>query len=80
MDSLTDWEENDMSDDRKPAPVDRRNFLKAVGIGAGASGLAAAGVVIIPHPATAAESAADKKKKRYKETEHVRAYYRTNRY
>ncbi len=60
--------------------VDRRNFLKAIGAGAGATTLAVAGTVIAAPPAEAAESAADKKKKRYKETEHVKAYYRTNRY
>ena len=63
----------------KPA-VDRRHFLKALGTGAGATAMAAAGTIVASAPAEAAENAADKKKKRYKETEHVKAYYRTNRY
>ena len=60
--------------------VDRRDFLKALGAGAGASTLTVAGAVLAPHSAAAAESAADKKKKRYQESEHVKTYYRTNRY
>lgn len=63
----------------KPA-VDRRGFLKALGAGAGASTLTVAGAVLAPDSAVAAESAADKKKKRYQESEHVKTYYRTNRY
>jgi hypothetical protein len=58
--------------------VDRRGFLKALGLGAGA---AATGVVAVaPTVAVAGESDADKKKARYKETDHVKAYYRTNKY
>ena len=60
--------------------VDRRNFLKTLGAGAGVTTMAAAGGVIGSGAAEAAEGAADRKKKRYKETEHVKAYYRTNRY
>lgn len=57
--------------------VDRRGFLTSIG-GAGV----AAGAVAIgaPAPAEAAESDADKKKARYRESDHVKAYYRTNRY
>ena len=59
--------------------VDRRNFLKSVGSGAaGAASVAAIGVGATP--AVAKEGDADKKKARYKETDHVKAYYRTNRY
>jgi secreted PhoX family phosphatase len=60
--------------------VDRRHFLKGLGTGAGATAMVAASTIIAAAPAEAAESTADKKKKRYKETEHVKAYYRTNRY
>ena len=69
-----------MTNERETKAVDRRNFLKALGTGAGATTLAVAGVVAGPTTAEAGESAADKKKKRYQETDHVRAYYRTNRY
>ncbi len=55
----------------------RRNFLRAGLVGASA---AAAGTGVAIAPAQAAESDADKKKARYKETDHVKKYYATNRY
>jgi hypothetical protein len=58
--------------------VGRRGFLKSLGLGVGAA--ASAAVVVAPENAVAAESDADKLKARYKETEHVKAFYRTNRY
>ena len=57
--------------------VGRRDFLRAMGAGAG---LAAATTAPLATGAVAAESDADKKKARYKETDHVKAYYRVNRY
>jgi hypothetical protein len=61
--------------------VDRRKFLRSLGGGAaGTVAVAAGGVVVAPAAAEAAESAADRKKARYKETDHVKAFYRTNRY
>ena len=60
----------------KPA-VDRRGFLKSIG---GASVAGAAVAVGAAPPAAAAENDDDKKKSRYRETDHVKAYYRTNRY
>ncbi len=57
--------------------VDRRGFLRSIG---GASVAGAAVAVGAAPPAEAAESEADKKKTRYRETEHVKAFYRTNRY
>ncbi|MGL5117340.1 MAG: formate dehydrogenase [Beijerinckiaceae bacterium] len=57
----------------------RRGFLKALGLGAGA---AAAGVTAdaATAPALASEARNERTKARYKETDHVRAFYRTNRY
>jgi hypothetical protein len=60
----------------KPA-VGRREFLRALGAGAG--------VAVTAAPlATAAkadsENNDEKRKARYKETDHVKAYYRVNRY
>lgn len=57
--------------------VDRRGFLRSVG---GASVAGAAVAVGSAMPAAAAESDADKKKARYQESDHVKAFYRTNRY
>jgi hypothetical protein len=59
------------------AAVNRRGFLKSIG---GASVAGAAVATGIPAPAEAAENDAEKKKTRYRESEHVKAYYRTNRY
>jgi hypothetical protein len=65
----------------KLAPnLDRRGFLKGIGTGAAGAATVAAGVSASTTPAVAATSAADKKKARYKETEHVKKYYATNRY
>ena len=55
----------------------RRDFLRAMGAGAG---LAVAAAAPLASEAAAAESDAEKKKARYKETDHVKAYYRVNRY
>ena len=58
--------------------VARRDFLRALATGAGAA--AAAGAAPLSTPALAAESDQEKRKARYKETDHVKAYYRVNRY
>ena len=57
--------------------VGRRQFLRVLAAGAGA---AAAGAAPLASDAAAAESDQDKRKSRYKETDHVKAYYRVNRY
>ncbi len=60
--------------------VDRRGFLKTLGGGAaGAATIAVAGGAVTTS-AEAAESPADRKKKRYKESDHVKSFYRVNRY
>lgn len=55
----------------------RRDFLRVMGAGAG---LAVTTAAPLTTEAAAAESDADKKKARYKETDHVKTYYRVNRY
>ena len=57
--------------------VGRRDFLRAMGAGAGLAVTAAAPLAT---EAIAEESDAEKKKARYKETDHVKAFYRVNRY
>lgn len=55
----------------------RRDFLRGMGVGAGLAVTAAAPFAT---EAVAQESNADKTKARYKETDHVKAYYRVNRF
>jgi len=64
------------SNSGKPA-VARRDVLRALVVGASA---AAAGAAPLGGEAQAAESEQDKRKPRYRETDHVKAYYRVNRY
>jgi hypothetical protein len=59
------------------AAVGRREFLRTIGAGAG---LAATAAVPLAATAVAAESDADKKKTRYRETDHVKTFYRVNGY
>jgi hypothetical protein len=59
------------------AKVGRRDVLRALGVGAGVAATSAAPLATA---AQAAESDADKKKARYKESDHVKTFYRVNRY
>jgi hypothetical protein len=66
-----------MSKTDKKEQIDRRSFLRTAGAGAAA---AAAVTVASPNKAEAApENAETRKKQRYKETEHVKRYYDSNR-
>ncbi len=57
--------------------VGRRDFLRVMAVGAGA---AATGAVPLTGAGAAVESDQEKKKSRYRESEHVKAFYRVNRY
>ncbi len=62
-----------MTGERKTG-LGRRQFLRNVGVGAVAAGA-------LPGEARAdTETNDEKRKARYKETDHVKAYYRVNRY
>jgi len=56
--------------------VGRRDFLRALGAGAGA----AAAVPLATAAKADSENNDEKRKARYKETDHVKAFYRVNRY
>jgi len=60
------------------AKVGRRDFLRALGAGAGVA-VATAGPLATSAKADS-ENDKDKRKPRYRETEHVKAFYRVNRY
>ena len=63
---------------RKPkGEVGRRDFLRALGAGAG---LAATAAAPLATGAAAAETADERTKARYKESDHVKTFYRVNRY
>jgi hypothetical protein len=64
-------------DQKEPVDRARRGFLQAGLFGASAAAAATGAAVV---PAAATESDADKKKARYRETDHVKTYYATNRY
>lgn len=57
--------------------IGRRDFLRKVGLGASA---AAGAGTFAGKVAADTESPDEKRKARYRETEHVKTYYRVNRY
>jgi hypothetical protein len=67
-----------MKNENKPT-VGRRDFLRKVGIGAVGAGATLATPLIAPAQADS-ENNDEKRKARYKESDHVKTYYRVNRY
>ena len=66
-----------MAEQKKQAGFDRRGFLRTLTTGAS---VAAASAAAVAPAAAQTESDAEKKKARYKETDHVKKFYATNRY
>jgi len=66
-----------MQSSKQRTPVGRREFLRV--LGAGATVAAASGSFVLKAQADT-ETSDEKRKSRYKETDHVKAYYRVNRY
>ena len=58
--------------------VGRRDFLRALGAGAGVAATAAAPLAGVAKADS--ENNDEKRKARYKETDHVKTFYRVNRY
>ena len=65
--------------DEKKTIGGRRDFLRKVGIGTAGAGATLAIPLVTPAQGDS-ETDEEKRKARYKETDHVRAYYRVNRY
>jgi hypothetical protein len=64
--------------DQQPTPeLDRRRFLLGVGVGATAAAVVEVGAA---EPAHAYDPGAEETKTRFKETDHVKTYYRVNGY
>ena len=65
--------------DEKKTTVGRRDFLRKIGIGTVGAGATLA--IPLSTPAQAdSETDVEKRKARYRETDHVKTYYRVNRY
>jgi hypothetical protein len=67
-----------MKNEEQKGKVGRRDVLRALGAGAGVA-VAAGGPLATPAAADS-ENNDEKRKARYKETEHVKTFYRVNRY
>jgi len=65
--------------DEKKTTVGRRDFLRKVGAGAVGAGATLATPLIASAHADS-ENNDEKRKARYNETDHVKAFYRVNRY
>jgi len=65
-------------DKKKKIKVGRREFLRAMGAGAGLAAVAATPLSTGAKADT--ENNDEKRKARYKETDHVKTFYRVNRY
>jgi Ubiquitinol-cytochrome C reductase Fe-S subunit TAT signal len=65
--------------DEKKVTVGRRDFLRKAGVGAVGAGATLATPLISSAQADS-ENNDEKRKARYKETDHVKTYYRVNRY
>jgi DMSO/TMAO reductase YedYZ molybdopterin-dependent catalytic subunit len=64
-------------DDKSRSGIDRRNFIRTMGSG---SAIAAAAPIAAATEAHAYDPGADERKARYRETDDVKAFYRTNGY
>ena len=69
--------EHKSADAADKAAMDRRGFFRA---GGAAAAVAAAVIVPAVDAAEAGETGDERTKARYRETEHVKNYYRVNRY
>lgn len=72
---MPDAKETTMSQDTGKAAFDRRSFFKALGAGAA---VAASPAVVTP--AAAVDPGKEETKARYRESDHVKNFYRVNRY
>ena len=67
-----------MSEDEKTT-VGRRDFLRKVGVGTVGAGATLA-TPLVGSAQADSETSDEKRKARYKETDHIKAFYRVNRY
>jgi hypothetical protein len=67
------------NENKSKLTVGRRDFLRKVGIGTVGAGATLATPLMAPAQADS-ENNDEKRKARYKETDHVKTFYRVNRY
>jgi hypothetical protein len=67
-----------MSAEAAGSGIERRTFLRVMG--AGTAGAVAIAPLLSAEPAEAKEAADNRRKSRYRESDHVRKYYETNRF
>ena len=65
--------------EKKPSALNRRNFLRAFG-GASTTAMVAAVATLTPSEAQAYDPGEEETKSRYRETDHIKAFYRVNGY
>lgn len=65
--------------DRRDTTFDRRNFLRTFG-GVSAAAIAGTTVTLMPKEAQAYDPGAEETGSRYRETDHVKTFYRVNGY
>ncbi|HEU5066863.1 MAG TPA: hypothetical protein VFT61_01580 [Sphingomicrobium sp.] len=65
--------------EKKQSALNRRNFLRAFG-GASTTAVVAAAATLTPSEAQAYDPGGEETKARYRETDHVKAFYRVNGY
>jgi hypothetical protein len=68
-----------MTTNKNDKAIDRRNFLRTVG-GASSAAVAAVAAPIAATEAQAYNPGDEESKARYRESDHVKAFYRTNGY
>lgn len=65
-------------DEKSRAALDRRGFMKTLSLGGAAAAASVAPGLVTP--AEAYDPGKEETKARYRETDHVKAFYRTNSY
>ncbi len=75
---MIEREDSVMSEKKAKQALDRRGFMKVVSLGSAAAAASVAPGLVTP--AEAYDPGKEETKGRYRETDHVKAFYRTNGY
>jgi hypothetical protein len=69
-----------MSDTKQPKTVKRRGFFATIGLGGAAAVATAAVSVVVAEPAQAMKPAGGKAGSHYRDSEHIKTFYKVNSY